>query len=216
TEPSEREVVMSPRMQRLLERLKRRAENPDRETDFSEKIFPPASARAVAAAEKQLRFRLPELLKAIYTQIGNGGFGPSYGFLGVQGGATDEEGYTLVPMYRAMRQSAKENRPRHWPEQLLPACRLGCGMWSCLDCARPRVPVLIFEPNNLEEGETDQEEAVLNWTSAFFHEANSFASWLEAWLNGAYPKQPVWPSASWLRQRLWPRKPANVRLFMER
>jgi hypothetical protein len=171
----------------------------------------------VVAAEGKLGIQLPELLKAAYTQVGNGGFGPDYGFIGLASGARDEDGNTLVSKYRAMRQLAKGNRHWRWPDRLLPVCNLGCGMWSCLDCVRPNVPVLIFDPNNLgdlEGDETDRDEAVLRWTNAFWSEARSFAGWLEAWLDGQPRKEPTWPNETWLRQRLWPNQPANVRLFL--
>lgn len=34
-----------------------------------------------------LGFPLPPLLRALYTQLANGGFGPMYGLLGLAGGA---------------------------------------------------------------------------------------------------------------------------------
>jgi hypothetical protein len=45
--------------------------------------FPPLSTKALQKAEEQLGFTLPPLLRRIYTEIANGGFGYSYGFLGL-------------------------------------------------------------------------------------------------------------------------------------
>jgi hypothetical protein len=203
-------------MRKLIHRLTQRAQDGQLASDeIPAPIPPPVSPRTVATTEQQLGFALPELLRLLYLQIGNGGFGPSYGILGLKGGATDERGNTLVGVNRAMRALARENRYWRWPEGLLPLCRLGCGMYSCLDCARPRVPVLIFDPNNLDADETEKNEAVLRWTNAFWHQEHSFVSWLEGWLDQRPEREPTWPSAGWLRQRLWPGKPANVRIFLE-
>src|SRR5579885_3913143 len=95
---------MTPREQRLIARLKERVKDPERASDEGVvKVRPPAGAQAVDAAERELGFRLPELLRTIYTQVGNGGFGPAYGFLGVKVGATDERRNTLAGVYRSQR-----------------------------------------------------------------------------------------------------------------
>ncbi|MBB4397876.1 hypothetical protein [Bradyrhizobium sp. ERR14] len=41
----------------------------------------PARAGDIASDEEHLRFRLPPLLKRMYADIGNGGFGPGYGLM---------------------------------------------------------------------------------------------------------------------------------------
>ena len=45
----------------------------------------PTSLAVVEAAEQSLGFYLPHLLREIYTQVGNGGFGPGYGIDGTRG-----------------------------------------------------------------------------------------------------------------------------------
>ena len=39
-----------------------------------------------AQTERELGFKLPPLLRALYQQLGNGGFGPGYGLVGASGG----------------------------------------------------------------------------------------------------------------------------------
>jgi hypothetical protein len=195
---------MNPRTRRLIDRVKDGIRNPPREFDPGRpidgvergpRIFPPATKARVVAAERQLGFRLPELLRAVYTGVANGGFGlgPAYGFIGVQGGA-NPEGRTLVRQYQALRKLAKENRWCRWPEKLLPVCSLGCGMWSCFDCVEPANPVLLFDPNGLNGEGNDQTETILRWSGCFWHEARSFGGWLEnCYRDGPWP-EPTWPS----------------------
>jgi hypothetical protein len=205
---------MIPREKKLIERLKERVKDPGRASDEGlAKVHIPAKAKIVTAVERKLGFQLPDLLRGIYTQVGNGGFGPEYGFIGIEGGAKPE-GKTLVPQYNALQCLAKKNPYWRWPEQLLPVCYLGCGMWSCLDCAGSKVPVMIFDPNLADQDEDDRNEAVLGWTIAFWHEASSFASWLTDWMEGRSRPEPKWPSKTWLRKRLWPNEPANVNIFL--
>lgn len=56
----------------------------------------PASAEAVADAERRLGHRLPPLLRRLYREVANGGFGPGYGILGVAGGHPDDLGMTAA------------------------------------------------------------------------------------------------------------------------
>jgi cell wall assembly regulator SMI1 len=209
---------MNPRERKLIEKLRERVKDPDRASDEGlAKVSPPAKAQTVDAAEQDLGFPLPELLRTIYTQVGNGGFGPAYGFLGVKGGATDESGKTLVGVYRSLKGLSRENAYWNWPDGLLPLCRLGCGMYSCLDCVRPRAPVLTFDPNVIwvDDDEADKREVIQLWANAFWWEENSFTSWLARWLDDQPEPERTFPSDAWLRKRLWPDDPATFRTYLE-
>jgi hypothetical protein len=48
--------------------------------------FPPATETQMLKTERQLGFALPPLLRLLYTQVANGGFGPGYGMIGAIGG----------------------------------------------------------------------------------------------------------------------------------
>ncbi|MFJ9683571.1 hypothetical protein ACIRP2_36890 [Streptomyces sp. NPDC101194] len=51
-----------------------------------EPMFPPVTPGAVEAAEHAVGRRLPELLRRIYTEVGNGGFGPGGGLASLTAG----------------------------------------------------------------------------------------------------------------------------------
>lgn len=194
---------MTPRERKLIERLKERAKDPSRALDGElTKVYAPVKEKIVVAAERKLGFPFPELLREIYTKIGNGGFGPAYGFIGLQGGAIDEFRRSLVRVYQDMKQYQEDSLLWCWPERLLPVCRLGCGMWSCLDCKRATVPVFIFDPNNLQSDPDDEDETRLRWANSFWFESRSFTAWLDAWLNDKPTEEPRWPSRGWLKERI--------------
>ena len=126
----------------LVQRLQER--NADRERAIDGGIhplkpMPPVGAKALKAAERTIGLELPELLRAIYLKVGNGGFGPEYGIVGIKGGAR-LDGYTLESHYQKVLELEKENSVWRWPQQLLPVASYGCGMWSCVDCAVPETP----------------------------------------------------------------------------
>src|SRR5690606_16538036 len=108
---------------RLTERLRSGRPPSDMAHHFAREAgpYPPASVKKIAAAEAELGFALPTLLREIYLRIGNGGFGPGYGLLGITGGATDDRGRSLEQVYAEFRKTLS-GLPSPWPERLLPIC----------------------------------------------------------------------------------------------
>jgi hypothetical protein len=94
--------------------------------------YPPASENAIHEAEANLGFEIPPLLRRVYLSIGNGGFGPGYGIIGVGGGHASNLG-TLVDTFNEIRNGA-EYLGSKWNPGLLPFCEWGCNIFSCVDC----------------------------------------------------------------------------------
>jgi hypothetical protein len=66
--------------------------------------YPPASEQQLNETEQQLGFNLPLLLRLLYAQVANGGFGPGYGIYGVIGGFGGQEDISdrhIVHQYRS-------------------------------------------------------------------------------------------------------------------
>src|SRR3954469_1135410 len=77
-------------------------------------IYPPATSESLMETEARLGFRLPPLLRRLYSSVANGGFGPGAGLVGVKGGHPDVDGRTLDALYVAL-------RSEWWPQEgLLP------------------------------------------------------------------------------------------------
>jgi hypothetical protein len=138
-------------------------------------ISKPAIQHELAVDEATLGFSLPPLLKQIYLEVGNGGFGPGYGLLGMSNGARDDLGRTAPEKYWLFKQGDPDDAAWSWPEALLPICHWGCAIYSCISCADPNFPMRIFDPN-LRAGPS--------WEDAHFVEAVSFSSWIRAWAQG--------------------------------
>lgn len=128
--------------------------NPDdhpRKTSFA---YPPATEEQLLRTEQELGFPLPPLLRAIYSQVANGGFGPGYGLLGALEGF-DEAG-NIVDMYQYHTQRTQlidlETFPHNWesgeplelsrqkwPRYMLYLCDWNWAKVSCIDCTTERV-----------------------------------------------------------------------------
>ncbi|GLY24748.1 hypothetical protein Misp04_44800 [Micromonospora sp. NBRC 101691] len=102
--------------------------------------------------------RLPPLLRRIYLEVANGGFGP---VIGVAGGSTDDLGRTAV-----------ERLDSREPPGLLPIAYWGCAIYSYVDCAGRGAMMWGFDPNSgLAE-------------HSFYAEGISLVEWLDRWLSG--------------------------------
>lgn len=125
---------------------------------------PPATIAAVEEAEALLGHRLPPLLRRLYLEVSNGGFGPGYGLLGLRdghGGAPD--GTALDRMVAAG--AGDGGRPG-----LLPVCDWGCAIVSFVECSGPDARMWGYDPN------ADDDDAA----GPFPHEMG-FGAWLWAW-----------------------------------
>ena len=190
----------------LLARIRKRASNPKKIYDMARglspapRLYPPATLEQIEATEAALGFPLPGLLRQLYLEIANGGFGPGYGLIGAQGGYSDFGRGAVERLYHSFHAG---DIPL--PERLLPVCNWGCGIYSCLDCRVPAAPVVICdtEAGHVLDGDqiqatlTDANGAVL-WTykpeaapepppsrvPLLIPHRPSFEDWIEAWASG--------------------------------
>lgn len=128
---------------------------------------PPATVPAVQRAEALLGAALPDLLKRLYLEVSNGGFGPAYGILGVDNGFRDDMKCTAVDIL---------TRRDEWPGMpagLLPVCHWGCAIYSFVHCPSGRM--FGWDPNPVSAGED----------VPFFEQEYTFTTWLGAWLDGS-------------------------------
>jgi hypothetical protein len=144
----------------LIDAIRKRIVDPRKRIDVTTVDTPPlcgaASARALDEAEARVGFPLPALVRRIYAEVGNGGFGPSAGLVGVDGGHADVDGRHLSALYA-------ELRAQGLPERVLPLADWGGGAWACID----------------EVGRVvTMDEAGATMTRF------TLASWLEAWVSG--------------------------------
>ncbi|MEJ8642943.1 SMI1/KNR4 family protein [Streptomyces sp. MS1.HAVA.3] len=142
--------------EQLLEQVADRVRNSAR--GHGRALPAPLGSGEIARAEGILGFALPPLLAALYSRIGDGGFGPEGG---------------LLPLRQAVR-AYEERRSSgwRWPEGVLPMADFGCGMDACVDGRSDTAQVLLFDPN---PGEPD-----LAWSI----DSLSLAGWLHGWLDG--------------------------------
>ncbi|MEV7123002.1 SMI1/KNR4 family protein [Kitasatospora griseola] len=91
--------------------------------------LPPAPPEAVAEAERVIGFAFPTLLRRLYTEVSNGGFGPIDGVPPVDVGSWQE--HIATPYENGPDPSGRI------PAGVVPLYDWGCTMWSMIDFRDP-------------------------------------------------------------------------------
>lgn len=152
-------------IQRLLERIQR---SPSTDLECVPAIQPrqATTLEKLERAESDLGLILPPLLRSLYLQVADGGYGPGWGILSI-----DE----IVEWDHICRANWDDGfPPSDWPDQLIRFCEWGCNFWSGIDCSSERCPVLRFDPD----------KDATQFADHLVPECDSLSEWLSVWLNG--------------------------------
>ena len=136
----------------------------------------PVAVDVLADTEQAMGVTLPHLLRRLYLEVANGGFGPGYGILGVRGGWTTDRGRTIEDLYGEMADSTTEDARWVWPSGLVPLVDHS-GAFSCIDTTTTDGRIVGWDPDELDGRGRDG-----GWGRSFSEEAPSLRSWLEEWL----------------------------------
>jgi hypothetical protein len=169
-------------MPSLIERIRNRVAE-GRPNDYPSEglpVLPPVAPDVVAAAEGQLGFRLPDLLRRLYTEVGNGGFGPVFGLVPLSAASLGDDPppgaeFDLVSGYHDVVRRYAGDPQGPWPAGLVPAFYFGCTVFEFVDCRDPAGPVVGFDSGS-------EDLAVVRDGSRVV--AESLERRLESWLAG--------------------------------
>ena len=149
---------------------------------------PPVPPGEVEAVERALGFALPPLVRRLYAEVANGGYGPAYGINRLRPPAGIDlelesflqdvgiEGWHIL--YHTDRPG--EEPPSYFqyrPEPSIRFCEDGCNISLWVDCSTPDGPVFMDDPNR----SFDDRECIIPV-------AGSVAAWLTTWLD-----EEPWP-----------------------
>jgi hypothetical protein len=140
---------------------------------------PVATPDAVTAAELAIGYPLPPLLRRLYLELGNGGFGPRNDITGV----LDLDGdFHIGDIFESLNQSAVAYRddPDKRMAGMVALLEWGCAMSTLLDCRDPAGQMWGWDPNGccLEH--------------ALFSMDITFNGWLADWIARDYDDEPFY------------------------
>jgi hypothetical protein len=130
--------------------------------------LPPCRPEDVDRLEERLGLTLPPLLRRMYVEVGDGGFGPGDGILGLDGLAREHRSYAV--------ELAVEQELGEWPATLLPLCQLDDTLIACIDCSDPAGPIIGFEVDDIDFDEGE------GFDEAFRPRSPALHQWLDDWL----------------------------------
>lgn len=119
--------------------------------------------------EKELDVLFPLTFKLIYNIIGEGRFGPGFGFLPL-----------TKSVYSIKSLAVIFHKQLNMPAYLIPFAYLKNGVYCCLDTSKSSFPVINFY--RLKEVEERY------WYSSYVQKTYSFEQWLNNWIEGIFPE----------------------------
>lgn len=124
-----------------------------------------ATRAEVDRVETALGVTLPPFVARLYTEVGDGGFGPGQGLIGLE---------QLVRETRELRSGGVLPRGRAWPPALLPIVDRDPG-WFCLDAVAGTI--VEWDPEELDERSGEE-----RFRRSFSEVSPSMEAWLARWL----------------------------------
>ncbi|WP_033823893.1 hypothetical protein [Kitasatospora sp. MBT63] len=161
-----------------------------REIARADRLPPPAPAEAADAFEALTGFPMAPLLRRIYCEAANGGFGPGGGggpgYRRVEGGVVSltaskrrfSNESSLLHLYREWT-SQPSAEQQYYPRHVLPLVTLGGVIWWCIDLSSPQGSMWGADENACDH----------HWLAP---QNLTLAQWLTDWLRGD-PALPVIP-----------------------
>lgn len=123
----------------------------------------PASEAAVSGAETAMGLTIPPVLRRVYLDVADGGFGPGYGAQSIPGGDGHEDWSDVVEAWQDFHTVAGILFPR-W---LMPLTAWGCGIWNLVDCRDDAGYVWGMDPNSgMQDALFWTEQPVADWLAA--------------------------------------------------
>ena len=165
-----RRVVRSGADDELMAEAERIQDAMDRPRDRP--LPAPATPAALDAAEVAMSVTLPPLLRRLYGEVANGGFGPGSGLIGVRGGWTDDEGRSMEQLHEMLAEGDPDEPSWSWPVGLVPLLDQSPS-WVCVDTTHGEGKVVRFDSEEIEYG---------GWAASFTAVAPSLNAWLSEWV----------------------------------
>jgi hypothetical protein len=145
-------------------------------TTFTAK--PPLDLKSVNEGEEHLGFPIPPLLRELFIQIGNGGFGPGYDGLFRLMGNHPRDNHAIVSTYRMSTGPDVPEEYDSWHYRHIVVAHWGCNIYSAIDCTTADGAVYRYSLDRYNE----KQDGPLRDFGVL--EARSLREWMESWLSG--------------------------------
>lgn len=133
--------------------------------------------------EKKLGFVLPTALQQLYSTLGNGNFGPDYGFFLLESDVAVDK-ITLLEAYQEVQQANIADWDWKLPQEAVPFLYWGADIYSIIDVSSPSYGVYVLDMN-LKKTHT-------TWQQCYWLHCPTFFEWLEKWAQDQHSARGLW------------------------
>lgn len=133
--------------------------------------------------EQNIGLILPSVLKQLYLFLGNGDFGPDYGFFLLEGEEQVNK-ITLSEAYQTLHAAGIKDWDWKLSELFVPILYWGADIYSMIDCSSPDGAIYVFD-ENLKKTDT-------TWQTCVWEHCSSLLEWLEKWSAGDVSGRSLW------------------------
>ena len=121
---------------------------------------------------QKLKFRISSALRQLYFSMGNGGFGPDYGFLKIYSDQSSKQA-TIWEMYQNLHDGSIKDWNWTLPETLVPFLDWGNNIYSLIDCSSPHFGIWVLD-ENLKKKDN-------KWQDCLWRHTHNCLDWLTKW-----------------------------------
>ncbi len=133
--------------------------------------------------EQQIGFPLPTALQQLYLTLGNGHFGPDYGFFLLIPETTSEK-ITLLEAYQDVQQAKIVDWDWELSKETLPFLHWGAAIYSVIDASDANFPVYVLDMNLKKTHST--------WQECYWRHCGSLFEWLQKWADDQQSGRSLW------------------------
>jgi hypothetical protein len=148
----------------LINAVRMRAANPLTRTDWAARaptqLATGATQQQIAEGERALGCTLHHLHRRLLQDVGNGGFGPGDGLIGLPGGRVDDEGRSVLELRQSL---FADPAGAGIPACVVPLWDWGDGAWACLD--EETGNVLIVDERRITDTEVSLSACMSDWVA---------------------------------------------------
>lgn len=168
----------------IMRAVRKRLATPEKRTDeeVAKSLNSRATVKEIEVAEQILDLKFVPLLKRLFVEVANGGFGPGYGLLGVAINDVSENSQSLVNLYEGQSSAEWKARFPHWPIQMVRIAYMGCDVYAVADFSSPECDVFHFD--GALEGVELEAEADLYFRNCLIPYKMTLGEWLYRWAKG--------------------------------
>lgn len=134
-------------------------------------------------AEQKIGLALPSIFKQLYLTLGNGNFGPDYGFFALSNDGGGGK-LTLDEAYRDVHQGHIKDWDWELPQLMVPFLYWGTNIYSLIDCARVDGAVYVLDENLKKDNN--------RWQDCIWEHCPTLMDWLEKWFEGDATGRNLW------------------------